>query len=455
MGQDRGEIERILRSGTFQRSESMQRLLGYLSEKSLSEGADHLKEYAIGLDVFGKCGDYDTRLDSSVRIQVSRLRQKLTEYYALEGINDEIIVTLPKGQFKLLFEHRKPSTSAPLAPEHVEHHSVDPIRSGELPWRRIALALAVTLVAVVVWGSLSYVKLRRADHNASSESRWTPAKEAFWRPFVEGDRPLIIAVGVPLFVGLRGCCFYRDLSSSRFDEAVQTQNFKALRKVLNNPDLFDARAYTTVGQARSLMLLGELLGQRIPKILFAKSNELSWQQLSDNNVLFIGSRNLYKLLTALPVKPEIVMESTGLRVLHPGKGELSFIPDGKIGNNGIVADGEELHDLISVLPGPNGKGFVGVFTGSMGAPAFAATNTGADVFAASMGAGSLPAIEYATDPASVEEFANRIKDKTGKIPTYFQVALGVTFKGGVPVSSHYLLGRELRIEPATVQKVGQ
>jgi hypothetical protein len=270
--------------------------------------------------------------------------------------------------------------------------------------------------------------------------------EAFWHPFVEGDRPLVMAAGVPVFIGLRGCCFFRELGGSRWEDAIKTPAFQAVRKALNNPDLFDGRSYTTVGQAKSVMLLGELLGQRIPKILFAKSNELSWQQFSDSNVLLMGSKNLYDLLTALPVKPEIIMESNGLRVLHPGKGEPNFIPDGKIGTNGFVADGEELHALIGIFPGPDGKGAVGAFTGSMGAGSFAAANTRGEGFAASMGAGSLPAVEYATNPASVEELASRMRDKTGRMPAYFQVALGVTFKGGVPVRTHYLLGRELRIE---------
>jgi hypothetical protein len=318
------------------------------------------------------------------------------------------------------------------------------------------MALAVVLILAMVWGSVSYIRIRRASQSgAKSEARWTPAMEAFWRPFLEGNRPLVMAVGAPMFIGLRGCCFFRELGTNRLDDAIQTENFKSVRKALNNPELFDGRPFTTVGQAKSLMLLGGLLGQRIPKILFAKSNELSWEQLSDNNVLFMGSRSLYELLTALPVKPEIIMESAGLRIVHPAKGEPSFIPEGKIGKNGFVADGEELHVLIGILPGPKGKGVVGVFTGGMGAPAYAVTNTRSEGFADSMGVGSLPAVEYATDPASVEEFVNRIKDKNGKIPPYFQVAVGVIFKGGVPVRMHYLLSRELRLDRTEVAQDGR
>ena len=53
--------------------------------KSLAGEAQNLKEYTVGLDVFGKPASYDPRQESVVRMHVGRLRQKLTEYYRTEG----------------------------------------------------------------------------------------------------------------------------------------------------------------------------------------------------------------------------------------------------------------------------------------------------------------------------------------------------------------------------------
>src|SRR6266581_2209825 len=74
--------------------------------KSHSREADGLKEYTVGLDVFAKPESYDPRQESVVRMHMARVRQKLAEYYRTDGIDDAIIVDLPKGAFKVTFEPR-------------------------------------------------------------------------------------------------------------------------------------------------------------------------------------------------------------------------------------------------------------------------------------------------------------------------------------------------------------
>jgi len=68
-------VDHVLQSGTFRNSPSSRRLLKFLAEHSLAGDADPLKEYTIGVDAFGKASDYDPRVDSTVRIQIGRLRQ--------------------------------------------------------------------------------------------------------------------------------------------------------------------------------------------------------------------------------------------------------------------------------------------------------------------------------------------------------------------------------------------
>src|SRR5262250_3924751 len=114
------QVQRIVSSKAFKTSEVHRNLLTYLSEKSLSGEAQNLKEYTVGLDVFAKPASYDPRQESVVRMHVARLRQKLAEYYRTEGADDPIIVDLPKGGFKVVFESR------PAAPEPVPEVSADP-----------------------------------------------------------------------------------------------------------------------------------------------------------------------------------------------------------------------------------------------------------------------------------------------------------------------------------------
>ena len=107
------QIARILHSDEFRSCEVLRRLLAYLAEKAASGEADQLKEYVIAIEGLGKPSSYDPQHNSAVRIQVGRLRQKLAEYYRGEGKNDEIVVDLPKGRFRLICQHRQ-SLAEPL-----------------------------------------------------------------------------------------------------------------------------------------------------------------------------------------------------------------------------------------------------------------------------------------------------------------------------------------------------
>src|SRR5579864_982415 len=121
------QVRRILQSKAFRISEVHRNLLQYLAEKSLSGTADSLKEYTVGLDVFSKPASFDPRQESVVRMHTARLRQKLAEYYRTEGIDDPVIIDLPKGGFKITFETRPQAVLPPPPPAPV------PV---ELPARR-------------------------------------------------------------------------------------------------------------------------------------------------------------------------------------------------------------------------------------------------------------------------------------------------------------------------------
>src|SRR6202046_544033 len=100
------QVQRIIQSKAFRTSEVHRNLLNYLAEKSLSGTAGSLKEDTVGLDVFAKPASYDPRQESVVRMHVARLRQKLAEYYRTEGLDDLVMVDVPKGVFRVTFEQR-------------------------------------------------------------------------------------------------------------------------------------------------------------------------------------------------------------------------------------------------------------------------------------------------------------------------------------------------------------
>jgi TolB-like protein len=60
--------------------------------------------------------EFDPRISAVVRVDATRLRAKLREYYASEGVADELIIQLPRGSYVPVFSSREASqTSSPSA----------------------------------------------------------------------------------------------------------------------------------------------------------------------------------------------------------------------------------------------------------------------------------------------------------------------------------------------------
>jgi len=102
----RDQLQRILASATFQQGDRLKRFLTFIVDEAIVGHRHELKEYVIGVQVFGKEESFDPRTDPIVRVQARRLRAKLVSYYREEGRADEWIVELPKGGYAPTFKRR-------------------------------------------------------------------------------------------------------------------------------------------------------------------------------------------------------------------------------------------------------------------------------------------------------------------------------------------------------------
>jgi TolB-like protein len=99
----RKQLERVLASPGFARNERLSRFLRVVVELHLEGRDGDLKESVLGVDVFGRKPGFDPKQDSTVRSEAGRLRARLAEYYAGEGIGDPVIIELPKGGYTPAF----------------------------------------------------------------------------------------------------------------------------------------------------------------------------------------------------------------------------------------------------------------------------------------------------------------------------------------------------------------
>ena len=121
--QIRDAFSRISVSKSFRNAPALQRLLQYVTLKTIEGAGDQLKEYTIGVEILGREEGYDPKVQTIVRVEMHRLREQLKEYYASEGSWEEIGIEIPKGQYKPTFSHRTPGRKE--APGTAAGHAED------------------------------------------------------------------------------------------------------------------------------------------------------------------------------------------------------------------------------------------------------------------------------------------------------------------------------------------
>ncbi len=420
----RAQVERIFQSKAFRSSDVLRHLLSYLVDASLSGTADDLKEYTVAVDALGKPSSYDPRQESAVRMQVGRLRQKLAEYYRTEGIDDPIVIDLPKGGFAVVFEPHKAA--------------LEPASLAEAPppagWRRREIVLAAALVLALAAGAFFatgawQAGVRQGKRAAGgSDVPWTPELQQLWQPILSSNRPLVVCIATPLSVLVPGFGVVRAFGVNDWEDVPRSKGIAALKDAVHASSVQPTFGYTGVGTATAALLLGEFFGARQKSVVVTRSNLLSLPELMEENVVFLGPLTGAREIRALRVDQEILLEPDGIRNLHPLPGEPAFIPEGP-GAKGGAAD-LDTYSLISRVPGIQGKGEILSLSGNQ-------------ISSVMAGAQAL------TDPSVAKMLVAKMKTPSGALPRYFQVVLRVRSMDGVPTELSYLFHRVLSITRPT------
>ncbi|MGA8764061.1 MAG: hypothetical protein WB562_14440, partial [Candidatus Sulfotelmatobacter sp.] len=154
----RRELECLLASRALRDSDHLKRFLRYVVEHTLAGEADRLKEYRVGVDVFGRPASFDPKVDPVVRMAARRLRAKLREHYENGGQGALLRIEIPKGGYAACFV-------AAVTPEiaggdDLAARSSAGSAAGRLSERRwlvgAGAVVAVLVSAVLVAGGLYY-----------------------------------------------------------------------------------------------------------------------------------------------------------------------------------------------------------------------------------------------------------------------------------------------------------
>lgn len=154
---ERELVRRVVESRTFARAPRVRELFQYIADHTYASEWEALSEQQIGARVFSRAEAYNPGDDNIVRVSVRQLRSKLKEYFESEGLDQETIIEIPKGAYRLTFTQRtaiaKQSSPAP------------PPRKKGPPLRLAVVILSVLCVVLLV-----VVLRQRAEPNGPASA---------------------------------------------------------------------------------------------------------------------------------------------------------------------------------------------------------------------------------------------------------------------------------------------
>ena len=402
------QIDRLAASNVLHGSESLCRLLRYLAKHTLEQPGAPLKEYTIATEVFGRHPDFDPHLDSTIRVQASRLRAKLAEYYASEGIEDPVVVEIPKGSYLLSFHVRPhganrshPATPSPSDLETSGNHT-------NRRWETAAAILAILLAGSLAWDFYLFSHRRAGGQSQGVEDLPPTALAEFWKPFLTGPgEPLVIYsnaafVGRPE-TGLRYYTRARDSKDLVFDH------------------------YTGVGEVLAVHNLDRLFGMFHKTIVVKRGSLFTLDDANNNDLIFVGSPSENLSLREIPATKDFVFQRLAF---GPRKGDLAIA-------NVHPEKGEPEVFLASPATQQLSEDFAVVaFTPGLNPAHSLMLLAGTTTF------GTQGAAEYVCREQSVQELLLRLSVSTAGTLKPFEAVIHVKVIRGVPVETQLVGLRE-------------
>jgi hypothetical protein len=404
------QIEKLLSSHALHGSESLCKLLRYLATHSLEHPGASPKEYQIATEVFGRQQDFDPHVDSMVRVQAGRLRTKLAEYYASEGLEDQTFVELPKGTYALTFHPRRHGAGRNHATASHEAQANSEVNGrSSRTWVIAVIALSVVLASAVAAATDRFLNRRTAEARLASDSPDVPvAFHVFWKGFLTGPQEPWVIFSNAAFVG-RPYVGMRYYNRAKDSGAV----------ILDH--------YTGVGEVLAVHALDSVFERLHQQIRVKRGSLFSLDDAKNNDLIFIGSPSENLTLLELPNTQEFAFKqiTSGSRMgtmeiinFHPESGEpKEFLPSPP--DEPLTAD----YSIIALKRGLNPAHSVLILAG--------ATTIGTQA-----------AVEYVCQQDSLEQLLLRLSVSNSGELKPFEAVIHVKVAKGVPVGSELVALRK-------------
>jgi hypothetical protein len=466
--EQRAQLDRILRSEAFRLAPGLQKFLEFVGSKTIDGLSHEIKEYTIGAEVFGRAGEYDPKIDTVVRVQAHRLREKLKEYYSEEGVEDDILVVIPKGHYIPCFSRRAAGggegfeNPQPLTALSETAEVVKEAPGPQLAWTRapesageskkrffswLLVGLAGTVLLVGAGLLLFRLRSNRSVEGLSAVRSDTPSTAIaggplsdLWAGFLGDESSPVVAYSNALFLTTETSDLLR-LKSEEVDNLGAPAGSDVAKRLLANPSLLERAGpvffedlYTGTGEVMAVFYLTRMFSQFRVSLGIKRSRLVTTDDLARHDVIFLGSTVEDALLAGLPLTQDFVFvwppQPRGawkqrIANLHPQPGESSSYEVERDSATSVLrAD----YGLVSFLPGISPNRRIVILGGL--------TTLGTQA-----------AAEFATSPFQIAELAAR--NGTGldplhkKVPPFFQAVIRAEIMKGDILNVKYVTGHAI------------
>jgi len=377
----RTTLKKILGSEEFKEKDLYQKLLTYLVEATLNDSVP--KEVTIAQDVFEKGDEFNASLDTTVRVYVHNLRNKLQHYYQSDGNCDPLQIRIPKGHYRVEF-------AVPTKPEVTKNTK-----------NLTVLVLSILILLLAAYIIIDKLYLQKPISHIELIDTSTP----IWSNFFKNGYPNSVVIGDFLVFHE-----YND----QLQRARRIQDYQ-----INTVDELDSYVRNNPDKEIESWLLGELPHNSIFNIIDINRVFLAYQQkfdisfsteidinfIKNRNILYIGEfknlRALSDLISNLPIKYQTLPWWQGLISFQTSDSLVTLQTSHDFGVSRYVVD----LGLVAKLPGSNNENYI--IIGGFGYDS------------------QIKIVEMLSSQSSLMDLEKQITDIHGQIPEYFAIIFEV------------------------------
>ena len=274
-------LQRIVRSRHFAKAPLLSKFLLYVCDRTLKGRQKEITEHRIGVQVFGRPESYDPGEDNIVRNYARQLRKRLAEYFADEGIEEPLLIEIPRGGYVPVFLPRQEGCAG-LERAVPAFSDSEPTRQPSWRWPAWRVIAALFLYSAVLCAATFYTARRPTQAQTSAG-----LAHKFWGELFNKDSDTFV---VPADSGFG---ILQNLSKARMSLAdyVNGEYAKLALAQIDNQSADDLRTqrYTSVVDLEAAAAFAQLPETVPGRLALRFARDLRMDDLKQGNAILIGS----------------------------------------------------------------------------------------------------------------------------------------------------------------------